>query len=73
MADLSFMSQDDREHMEGYFDGHDPDCPEPSANRSWCYRHSFAIGRRELERRHPIPAQQARAMAAVASAKDHFA
>ena len=32
---------------EGYRDGHDLETPEPSDNRSACYRHSFWIGRKE--------------------------
>jgi hypothetical protein len=46
----------DREFVDGYFDGHDTDTPEPGANRSAAYRHSFEIGRREKEGRDPIPA-----------------
>lgn len=41
----------DREHLDGYFDGRDPDNPEPSANRSAAYRHSFAVARAELANR----------------------
>jgi hypothetical protein len=37
-----------REEMaRGYLDGYDLDAPEPSANRSACYRHGFANGRAE--------------------------
>jgi hypothetical protein len=64
------MTKDDEEHMAGYVDGHDPTAPEPSANRSWCYRHSFAVGRRELERKPPVPAAAARELAAAAAEKD---
>ena len=31
--------------IEGYIDGSDLDNPEPSGNRSYSYRHGFAIGR----------------------------
>ena len=33
--------------IEGYMDGYDLNAPEPSANRSESYRHSFYIGRAE--------------------------
>ena len=39
------------EMVEGYMDGFDPDTPEPSANRSHSYRHGFANGRADRERR----------------------
>ena len=60
---------DDAEHMEGYRDGRNPDTPEPSANRSWCYRHSFTIGRMEIAGK-PVVAEAARRSAELASAKD---
>jgi len=59
----------DREFLDGYCDGRDPTCPEPSDNRSHCYRHSFAVGRAEIEGR-PIPAAVAREHAREAEAKD---
>lgn len=37
--------------IEGYYDGRDPDSPEPSANRSASYRHGHAVGRAEIENR----------------------
>ena len=43
--DLPDPTPEDREFMEGYFDGRDPDSPQPSANRSHAYRHSWAVGR----------------------------
>ena len=64
------MTREDQEHFDGYMDGYDPAAPEPSANRSWCYRHSFAVARRELERKPPVPAAQTREMAAEAAQKD---
>jgi hypothetical protein len=54
---------------EGYRDGRDPDCPEPSENRSHSYRHSFAVGRAELAGA-PILAAVSRERAAEAAAKD---
>lgn len=36
------------EMLQGYLDGHDPNSPEPSANRSHSYRHGFANGRDDL-------------------------
>jgi hypothetical protein len=63
------MTTDDTEHFNGYKDGRDPTSPEPSANRSWCYRHSFAVGRAEIEN-NPIPAQVSRKKAREASVKD---
>lgn len=47
------------EFVEGYRDGRNPDSPEPSANRSHSYRHSFAVGRAELKG-NPIRAETAR-------------
>ena len=62
----------DVEFMAGYFDGRDPHCPEPSDNRSHCYRHSFAVGRDEINGC-PIPAQVSRERAAEAEARDNAA
>ncbi len=45
-----------REHVAGYTDGGDPDCPEPSEQRSAAYRHSFEIARREIAKLDPVPA-----------------
>jgi len=66
------LSKHDEEFIEGYFDGRDPDCPEPRDNRSHCYRHSFAVGRAELAGA-PIPAALSRQRAAEAEAKDRAA
>lgn len=33
------------ECVQGYRDGFDLDCPEPSANRTHAYRHGFECGR----------------------------
>lgn len=46
------MAYDDRDNVAGYLDGRDLDSPEPTENRSWSYRHSFAVGRREVEGNH---------------------
>lgn len=35
--------------VEGYKDGRNPDNPTPSDNRSERYKHSFDVGRREIE------------------------
>lgn len=34
-----------QEMLDGFRDGYDINCPEPSANRSASYRHGFAAGR----------------------------
>lgn len=60
---------DEQEYMFGYQDGRDSTCPEPSANRSWCYRHSFAIGRQELAGK-PVLVQAARRSAELVRTKD---
>jgi len=49
----------DDDFVEGYMDGGDPNAPEPSANRSEAYRHSFAVRRAEKAGR-PIPASVSR-------------
>jgi hypothetical protein len=59
----------DEEFSQGYLDGRNLDVPEPSANRSHCYRHSFMIGRRERLGNH-IPAATARILAAQAQELD---
>lgn len=61
------------EFSQGYLDGRDPDAPEPSANRSHRYRHSFAVGRAEIAGKtfRPIATyEQLLAMADAAEAKD---
>jgi hypothetical protein len=65
------VSTDD-EFAEGYRDGRDPNAPEPSANRSHAYRHSFAVGRAEIARCH-IPAAASRSAAYIAELKDREA
>ena len=59
----------DREFFDGYCDGRDLDCPEPSENRSACYRHSFQVGRAELAGQ-PIRADISRQRAVIAQQKD---
>ena len=49
----------DEEFVAGYRDGRDPSCLPPGPNRSQAYRHSFRVGRAELEDR-PIPAAVSR-------------
>lgn len=66
MADLSL---NDAEFLAGYQDGRDPDAPQPSGNRSACYRHSFAVRRAEMNGR-PIPASVSRANAQAAELED---
>jgi hypothetical protein len=39
-----------QEMVDGYFDGRNPDMPEPSDNRSASYRHGFRSGRADLGR-----------------------
>lgn len=58
------------EFVHGYMDGRDPISPEPSANRSHRYRHSFAIGRAEIEGRVIGTYEQAIAAAEEAERKD---
>lgn len=59
----------DSEFADGYRDGRDRSAPEPSANRSACYRHSFWIGRAEIEG-NPAIAAVARERARVAELED---
>lgn len=51
------------EMIEGYRDGRDADCPEPSANRSDSYRHGFANGRDDRAGAPRAPASILRLMA----------
>lgn len=60
----------DDEFVAGYLDGRDLTAPEPSGNRSHSYRHSFEVGRAEINRK-PIPAETSRRSAAIAEMKDH--
>jgi len=39
----------DADFVAGYTDGRNPETPEPSANRHPAYRHSWEIGRGEIE------------------------
>lgn len=40
-----------QDYIDGYTDGRDPSSPEPNANRSERYKHSFNVGRAEIEGR----------------------
>lgn len=61
----------DRERVDGYRDGRDPEAPEPSENRSASYRHGFKVGRAELAREPAFgSAAEARRRAAAAEAED---
>ena len=51
------MSHED--YIEGYYDGRDRNSPEPNQNRSERYRHSFAVGRAEING-NPIAASVSR-------------
>lgn len=42
-----FVIEANADMVEGYMDGYDLNAPEPTANRSHSYRHSFWIGRAE--------------------------
>jgi hypothetical protein len=53
------MTDANDDYMQGYTDGRDKGCPEPNNNRSERYKHSFAVGRAELNNQ-PIPADVSR-------------
>jgi hypothetical protein len=63
------IAMSDDEFVAGYLDGRDPNSPEPSDNRSHSYRHSFMVGRAEIEGK-PIAAGTSRRSAADAEMKD---
>lgn len=58
------------EMVEGYKDGLDLECPEPSANRSHSYRHGFARGRDDRANRVTYAPAVLHQMAADAMAAD---
>ena len=59
------------EMIAGYRDGYDLDAPEPSANRSYSYRHGFMVGRSEKVNRKPAaPWQRLEELGDEAAAKD---
>jgi len=65
------MSEAKLEMVEGYMDGGDPNAPEPSENRSYSYRHGFAVGRADMAGKPAFGrADVARELAASAEAKD---
>jgi len=70
MSSIDFTVSD--EMIAGYSDGIKSDTPEPSSNRTHCYRHGFAVGRAD---RHHEPAfggaDQARQAAKTAIEKDN--
>lgn len=68
MAELN-LTWTEQEFMAGYFDGRDPNSPEPNENRSHCYRHSFAVARAERAGKR-IKASVSRELAAEAERKD---
>lgn len=41
------------EMVQGFVDGYDLDCPEPSTNRSYSYRHGFRNGRADKSTKQP--------------------
>lgn len=60
----------EEEMVEGYLDGHNPNNPEPSANRSRSYRHGSQSGRDDLAKRPSAPAAMRRQQAEEALALD---
>lgn len=58
------------EMVQGYYDGWNPDNPEPSANRSRSYRHGFQSGRDDLALRCSAPFAERRRMAQEAHDAD---
>ncbi len=65
----------EQEMVDGFSDGYDRDCPEPSHNRSHSYRHGFANGRDDIglgrDPKNPrANAYVLREMAAAAIAED---
>ncbi len=61
------------EMCEGYFDGRDLSSPEPSANRTFCYRHGFANGRDDTIGTPRAWADEIRHLAREAEILDGFA
>lgn len=56
--------------IDGYVDGLDQTCPEPSANRSHSYRHGFANGRDDRAGKPRARATMLRKMADIAMIED---
>lgn len=67
------MRPANEEMIEGYMDGLDLDCPEPSANRSLSYRHGFANGRDDRSGKPRASYSQLCEMADDAMARDEAA
>jgi hypothetical protein len=42
------MAEANADMIEGFKDGYDRDCPDPSDNRSRSYRHGFLCGRADI-------------------------
>ena len=60
-----------QEMIDGFMDGYDLTCPEPSENRSHSYRHGFANGRADKTGiRRPYTFDQIERMADEAMEKD---
>jgi hypothetical protein len=60
----------EHDFIEGYLDGLNADSPEPSANRSYEYRHGFANGRDDLNHKPRDSAANLRQQAQEATARD---
>lgn len=58
------------EMIQGYMDGYDINAPEPSANRSYSYRHGFMVGRAEKTGKKLPRAESLRDAADAAMARD---
>ena len=63
------MTEINKEFIDGYSDGRDISCPEPSGNRHAAYRHSFAVARAELLNK-PIPYAVSKARAEAIEARE---
>lgn len=61
------------EMIEGFRDGYDLACPEPSENRSHSYRHGFKAGRMDKGVVPRVGAQEMRRQAEIAMLKDDYA
>jgi hypothetical protein len=58
------------EMVDGYVDGRDLESPDPSANRSYSYRHGFMVGRTEKQGQRLGSFDQVSRMADAAMDKD---
>lgn len=64
------MGWAEQEMIDGFRDGYDLNCPEPSANRSRSYRHGFANGRDDHRGKPRASYAELREMAAACIAAD---